>query len=257
MEFVVIPIVALFTSLLTFFSGFGLGTILLPAFAIFFAVNIAVALTAIVHLLNNILRFALVSKHTNKGVILRFGLISVLASFLGAQLLTRLVDLRPLLSYHLFGNSFDIMPIKFIIAVIIMFFALWEALPRLEGVSFGQRYLPLGGLLSGFFGGLSGIQGPLRSAFLVRSGLSAEGYIATNAAIAIMVDIPRISVYFAHFSLLSAKSNVILLAVATVAAFLGALLGYLWLKNVTMKIIQILVSMMLFAVALGLGSGLI
>jgi len=256
-EFVVIPIVALFTSLLTFFSGFGLGTILLPAFAIFFPVNIAVALTAIVHLLNNILRFALVSKHTNKGVILRFGLISVLASFLGAQLLTRLVDLRPLLSYHLFGNSFDIMPIKFIIAVIIMFFALWEALPRLKGVSFGQRYLPLGGLLSGFFGGLSGIQGPLRSAFLVRSGLSAEGYIATNAAIAIMVDIPRISVYFAHFSLLSAKSNVILLAVATVAAFLGALLGYLWLKNVTMKIIQILVSMMLFAVALGLGSGLI
>lgn len=257
MEFVIIPVVALVTSLLTFFSGFGLGTILLPAFAIFFPINIAVALTAIVHMLNNIFRFALVGRHANKGVILRFGIIAVIASFLGAQVLSSLVGLKPLFSYHLFGNSFDIMPIKFTIAVIIMFFALWEVLPRLKGASFSQRYLPVGGLLSGFFGGLSGIQGPLRSAFLVRSGLSAEGYIATNAAIAIMVDVPRISVYFTHFSLLSAKSNIILLAVATMAAFLGAFLGNLWLKKVTMRIIQILVSIMLLAIALALGGGLI
>ncbi len=54
MEFVVIPVVALLASLLTFFSGFGLGTILLPVFALFFPVDIAVALTAIVHLLNNL-----------------------------------------------------------------------------------------------------------------------------------------------------------------------------------------------------------
>lgn len=64
MAFVVIPIVALLASLLTFFSGFGLGTILLPAFAIFFPVNIAVALTAIVHLLNTIFKFGLVGRNT-------------------------------------------------------------------------------------------------------------------------------------------------------------------------------------------------
>jgi uncharacterized membrane protein YfcA len=46
-EFIIIPAVALLASLLAFFSGFGLGTILLPAFTIFFPVNIAVALTAI------------------------------------------------------------------------------------------------------------------------------------------------------------------------------------------------------------------
>ena len=257
MEFVVISIVALLASLLTFFSGFGLGTILLPAFAIFFPINIAVALTAIVHLLNNIFRFALVSKHTSKSVILRFGLITVLASFVGAQLLSRLADLKPLFSYHLFGNSRDVMPVDFMIGILIMFFALWEVLPQLKRVSFSQKYLPLGGLLSGFFGGFSGIQGPLRSAFLVRSGLPTESYIATNAAIAIMVDIPRISVYFTQFSLVSTEKNILLLAVATIAASLGALLGNLWIKKVTMRIIQILVSIMLFAVALALISGLI
>lgn len=242
MEFVVIPAVALFTSLLTFFSGFGLGTILLPAFAIFFPINIAVALTAIVHLLNNIFEFVLVGKHANKGVILRFGLIAIPASLLGAQVLSRLTDLKPLFSYHLFGNSFDITPVKLIVSVMIMFFALWEVLPRLQRVSFSRKYLPLGGLLSGFFGGLSGHQGALRSAFLVRSGLSTESFIATNVVIAILVDIPRISVYFANFSLVSAERNFILLAVAAIAAFVGALLGYLWIKKVTMQIIQILVS---------------
>ncbi len=257
MEFVVIPVVALLASLLTFFSGFGLGTILLSVSAIFFPVNIAVALTAIVHLLNSIFIFTLIAKHANKGVILRFGLIAVLGSFLGAQLLSRLVDLKPLLTYHLFGDSFNISPVKLVVSVLIMFFALWEVLPWLKRASFSQRYLPLGGLLSGFFGGLSGLQGALRSAFLVRSGLYKESFIATNAAVAILVDIPRISVYSASFSLVSTEGNVILLAVATIAGFLGALLGNLWLKKVTMRIIQILVSIMLLVIALTLGGGLI
>jgi acyl-CoA reductase-like NAD-dependent aldehyde dehydrogenase len=41
-------------------------------------------------------------------------------------------------------------------------------------------YLPVGGLLSGFFGGLSGHQGALRSVFLLRAGLTKESFIATG-----------------------------------------------------------------------------
>jgi len=39
---------------LTFFSGFGLGTLLLPLLSLFFPVPVAVASTAVVHLLNNV-----------------------------------------------------------------------------------------------------------------------------------------------------------------------------------------------------------
>jgi uncharacterized membrane protein YfcA len=46
--------VALAASLLTFFSGFGLGTLLLPAFALVFPLDVAVAATALVHLANNV-----------------------------------------------------------------------------------------------------------------------------------------------------------------------------------------------------------
>jgi len=51
MDYFVIALVAFTASLLTFFSGFGLGTLLTPAFALFFPINLAVALTAIVHFL--------------------------------------------------------------------------------------------------------------------------------------------------------------------------------------------------------------
>jgi uncharacterized protein len=257
MEYVIIPAVALLASLLTFFSGFGLGTILLAAAAIFFPVNIALALTAIVHLLNSIFIFSLKAKHTNKNVVLRFGLIAVLASFLGAQLLSHLTNLKPLLGYHLFNHTLDVSIVKLVMSVLIIFFALWETLPELKKVSFSQKFLPLGGALSGFFGGLSGLQGALRSAFLVRSGLDKEGFIATGAAVAILVDIPRISVYASGFSLVSVEGNFTLLAAATVAGFLGALLGNFWLKKITMGIIQTLVSIMLLVIAIALGMGLI
>lgn len=39
---------------LTFFSGFGLGTVLMPVLAVFFSVELATMMTAVVHLLNNL-----------------------------------------------------------------------------------------------------------------------------------------------------------------------------------------------------------
>ncbi|MEZ4804275.1 MAG: hypothetical protein R2852_01970 [Bacteroidia bacterium] len=55
--------------------------------------------------------------------------------------------------------------------------------------------MPIGGLISGFFGGLSGNQGALRSMFLLKSGLNKEAYIATGILIAFAVDITRLSVF--------------------------------------------------------------
>ena len=59
MEEVLIILAALLASVLTLISGFGLGTLLLPVFALFFPLEIAVALTAVVHLLNNLFKTGL------------------------------------------------------------------------------------------------------------------------------------------------------------------------------------------------------
>ena len=87
MDILIIALVALLASLLTFFSGFGLGTILLPAFAFFFPLEIAVGLTAIVHFLNNLFKFILIGKQVNWKVVLYFGVPAVIAAYFGAKLL--------------------------------------------------------------------------------------------------------------------------------------------------------------------------
>ena len=82
--YLIVCLAALAGSGLTLFSGFGLGTILVPVFGLFFEVEVAIALTAIVHLLNNLFKLTLLGKHANREVLLRFGVPSVLAAFLGA-----------------------------------------------------------------------------------------------------------------------------------------------------------------------------
>jgi uncharacterized membrane protein YfcA len=257
MDYFIICISALIASGLTLFSGFGLGTLLLPVFAIFFPIDIAIALTAIVHLLNNLFKIALLGKYAEKTVVLKFGFPAILAASLGAWVLLLLSDLDPIANYHLLSHEFQVMPVKLIVAVMMAMFALFELIPKFEKISFEKKYLPLGGLLSGFFGGLSGHQGALRSAFLIRSGLSKEGFIATGVVIACLVDFSRLIIYSTHFSPAAIGNSSFLLPAAVVSAFLGAFLGNRLVKKVTMRTIQIIVSTMVFGIAIGLGAGII
>ena len=115
----------------------------------------------------------------------------------------------------------------------------------------------IGGLLSGFFGGLSGHQGALRSAFLVRAGLSKESFIATGVIIACMIDITRLGIYFDRFTKSDLNESKVFLLVATICAIAGAFLGTLLLKKITFSLIQKIVAVMLILLAVALGTGLV
>lgn len=257
MDIIIIGFAAFFTAILTFFSGFGLGTILVPVFAIFFPIDVAIALTGVVHFTNNVFKIFLVGNKTNKAVLLRFGIPAILAAFVGAWLLMQITALPSLFEYSLWGKSFEITPVKLIIALILIVFSVFEILPSVQKWQFGKDKLILGGVLSGFFGGLSGIQGALRSAFLIKSGLSKEAYIATGVVIASLVDFTRLSVYASRFAAAHLHENIALLATATLAAIAGALIGKKLLKKVTLRSIQLLVAVMLVFISLALGLGII
>ena len=257
MEIVVIAIASLVISLITFFSGFGLGTILMPVFAIFFPLNMAIALTGVVHLLNNLFKLFLVGKKIDKQVLLRFGIPAIIASFLGAQLLLRLTAFETLYVYSLGDRTFFVTPVKLTIALLLIIFSLFEVIPRFKNLQFSKDKMVIGGILSGFFGGLSGMQGALRSAFLVKSGLSKEAYIATGVAIACLVDLARLPVYLKQYISSGIRENIWLVIVATLAAFAGAFIGSLLLKKITFSYIQILVTIMILLLAIALGMGLI
>jgi uncharacterized membrane protein YfcA len=199
MEIIILCVAALITSLLTFFSGFGLGTILTPVFAIFFPIELAIALTGVVHFMNNLFKLLLVGRHANKQVVIRFGVPAFIAALVGAFLLVQISELQPILSYTIGAKQFHITPIKLTIAILLIFFSLLEVVPYLKKIEFGKDHLVLGGVLSGFFGGLSGNQGALRSAFLIKSGLTKEAFIATGIVIACLIDFSRLGVYSTSF----------------------------------------------------------
>jgi uncharacterized membrane protein YfcA len=256
MTVVLLCLVAFLASTLTFFSGFGLGTLLLPAFALFFPLPQAIAMTAVVHLLNGLFKLVLVGRHVDRSALLRFGAPALLAALAGAWLLAQLGHLQPLARYELGGRSIAIAPVKAVIGALLLLFAAIEFSPRLRGISFAPRWMPLGGALSGFFGGLSGMQGALRSAFLVRAGLSKEAFIGTGVAIAVLIDVPRIAVY-AGTAPDARTLDWSVIVPAVLAAFAGAWLGNRYLKKATLPMIQRLIAILLVLVALGLISGLL
>ncbi len=260
MELVLIGLVALCTSGLTLFSGFGLGTVLMPVFALFFPLPLAIAATAVVHFANNLFKLGLLVRHADWRVVARFGLPAAVAAVGGASLL-RLFDRMPVLvRYELAGSFFEIRLLELVIGVLIVVFALLELWPRFRTLALPVRWLPVGGVLSGFFGGLSGNQGALRSAFLIKAGLSKEAFVATGVVSAVIVDAVRLAVY--GTGVLAAPSSALqeLLApvvVGTLCAFAGAWIGKRLLATVTLRTVQWIVATTMLLIGSGLIVGLL
>lgn len=260
--YLVVCFVALAASSLTLLSGFGLGTLLLPAFALIFPVEIAVSATAIVHLLNNLFKLGLVGRYARWWVVVAFGLPAAAAAFVGAWILGRLTVLPAIWEYAVAGRTFEVRPVKLVVGVLILGFAVLELLPEERGPRFRRRYIPLGGLLSGLFGGLSGHQGALRSAFLIKAGLTKEEFIGTGVACAVLVDLSRLSVYgstvlLEHFAVLGRTNGHVLVAAATVCAFLGAFVGARMMKKVTLTTLKRVVGVLLILMGAALAAGLV
>ena len=262
MDYALVAIASFLSAGLTMYSGFGLGTLMLPVFAFFLPVEMAVVATALVHGANNVFKVSLLGRNADLGVVLRFGLPAILAAIVGAWLLGWVSDNGSVIRVEVNDQAMlEITPVKFVVGLLMIGFALFELLPRFRSLQFERRWLPLGGVLSGFFGGLSGHQGALRSAFLAKAGLSTEQFVGTNAVIGFLVDLTRILVYIGLFAAVGgseeARSAWPLVIVGSVAAFGGVLIGKKYLHKVTMTSIQTLVGILLFAVGVALVSGLI
>jgi uncharacterized membrane protein YfcA len=260
-SYAVVAVAAFLAAGLTMYSGFGLGTLMLPVFALFLPVEMAVVATALVHGANNVFKVSLLGRHADRDVVLRFGVPAVVAAILGALALGWLVAMQAGLTVEVDEVPVSrVTPVKLVIGALMIGFALFELLPRFRVLEFDRKYLPLGGLLSGFFGGLSGHQGALRSAFLAKAGLTTERFVGSNAVIGFLVDLTRILVYVTLFAAAGAAAGASvwpLVITGSLAAFCGVLLGKRYLHKVTMRSVQTLVGVLLFGVGLALLLGLL
>jgi len=226
MELLLIALAAAAASSATLISGFGLSTALVPVFALYFTLLLAISAVAVVHLFNTLFKVGIMRRDIDWQVALRFGLPAAAAALLGATLLGALGEAETLARYSIGTTVYQITPLKVVDGGVILALVALELSSRATTLHISPSALPVGGFLSGFFGGLTGNQGVLRSAFLLQLRLSPTCFAATGAAGAALVDLARLAVYGTGASaavLESASPLRDALIVAAAAAFAGAL----------------------------------
>ena len=253
MDTLVIGVVVLIGSALTLFSGFGLGTLLMPVMAIFFPIELAIFLTAIVHLFNNLFKLFFFYRHIDWKIILRFAPTAIIGAWLGSMLLIQIGNLNHDIIVPFTKTTTNFINIT--IGSLLLIFALMEWTPADLRPAFDKKWLPIGGAISGFFGGLSGHQGALRSAFLAKTSLSKDALIATGIIIATFIDISRMTNYAAQMNIQTLKQNGALLTFAIVCSSMGVILGKKLLGSVTLPLLQkiIAISLITFSLCLIIG----
>lgn len=180
MEIFYIAFLTLFAATIGTITGFGTSTLMIPMLVIFFSPVEAIFLVAIIHWFGNVWKITLFRKGFNLRLVALFGIIGFGTSYLGAfvslganeQILLRLLGMF-LAGYALF-----------------LVFQSKFKIPA------GNMTALSGGALSGFFAGMFGIGGAIRSMFLSAFDLPKAVYIATAGAIGIMIDSARIITYF-------------------------------------------------------------
>lgn len=245
MEYILVALTVLFGATLTFFSGFGLGTLMLPVFSLFFPLPLAISATAIVHFSNNIFKFGMLYRHIHVQTLIRFGIPALIAALGGSLMLDWIGKIPVLHSYHLSNHECEISIMKLVIGSLMIFFAWFDLDPRFSDWQVDKKWMPLGGMLSGFFGGISGHQGAFRSAFLTKSDLTKDQFLGTSNAIALIIDISRITVYSVslNFTQLSDIKGVLITGI--VFAFIGTYFGKKLVKKTTLSGIQRIVGICL------------
>jgi len=172
-------LVALLAGGIASVTGFGIGSILTPFFALSVGTPLAVAAVSIPHVLGTAIRYILLWRHTQWSVLWRFGLASAAGSLAGA------------LMQPVFGAR----GLTLLLGALLVL----TAVATISGI-LQRRDWPPGvalalGALSGAFGGLVGNQGGVRSGALLAVRLEPLAFVATATATGLIVDAARMPVY--------------------------------------------------------------
>lgn len=189
-------------------AGFGIGSLLTPAISMRAGAKLAVAAVAIPHAIGTSIRLWRFRDAVDWTVVRTFGLTSAAGGLTGALLNT-------------FASSRAL-------AVVFGSLLVLAGASQLSGRAgrwrLRGRWAAVGGALSGFFGGLVGNQGGIRSAAMLGFEIDRRQFVATATAVAWLVDAARVPVYlFVEREGLLQLWPVISVAVAGVIA--GTLFG--------------------------------
>ena len=179
MEVVLILIVVYVASLIGTLTGFGLSTLMIPVLVLFYPMPETLLFVGTIHWVNDLWKLLLFRQGIRWPLILSFGIPGVVATILAARLL-----------FSIPGAMLARILGVFLIAYVI--FLLTKSAFRVRQSTVTGA---IGGALSGFFAGMFGMGGAIRSLFLTAFNLPKAVYLATAGAIAIAIDTPRLGTY--------------------------------------------------------------
>jgi len=258
MELLFLALLGAAASAITIVSGFGLNTVLVPAFAVLFPLPLAIAAVALVHLIASAIRLVIFRAHINRKIALQFVPWAILGGIVGALILELLGAVPVIATYPLFGVTKSVTAVKVVVGVTIAALSLYELRRGAEATGMSPIGVSAGALASGFFGGLSGNQGAIRSTVLIRAGLTPLGFAATGALAAIAIDLTRLVVYGTAGSISSILADGAIrdaIGAATVGAIIGALVGRQMLATMSSARLHLVVGWSLVAGGVLIGTG--
>jgi uncharacterized protein len=176
-----VAIVAVIAGAVAAVTGFGVGSLLTPAFALEAGTKVAVAATAIPHFVGTAQRYWKLRHHVNRRILAGFGIASAIGGLAGALL----------------GTRFSSRGLAIVFGALLIVAGISEFTGWMERVRWGRRAAWIAGAFSGVFGGLVGNQGGIRTAAMLGFDVPKESFVATATAIALFVDGARLPVYLA------------------------------------------------------------
>ena len=189
-------------------TGFGIGSVLTPLLAVSVGTRLAVAAVSIPHFFATALRFWRLRHHVDRGVLLRFGIPSAAGGLTGALL------------HNVAANR----ALAIVFGLLLVFVGISELTGLSRRMRFNNILAWIAGALSGFFGGLVGNQGGIRSGALLGFDIDKTAFVATATATGVIVDAARMPAYFVTQGG-EIRGIWVLVLVATIGAVLGTVFG--------------------------------
>ncbi|UPQ78957.1 sulfite exporter TauE/SafE family protein [Flavobacterium azooxidireducens] len=196
-------------------GGFGSSVFFVPFANIFFDFHTVLGITAIFHLSSNLSKIYLFRKGLNKKLILQIGIPSVIFVIIGGFL----------------SKFFESQILEIALGIFLIALSLLFLIKDKLVIPAKFKQTVLGGALSGFSAGLIGTGGAIRGLTMAAFNLEKSVFVATSAAIDMMIDLSRTFVYYSNGYI--TKDILIYIPFLFIIGFVGSWIGQKILKYIS------------------------
>lgn len=207
-------LLTLFAEIIGTVGGFGSSVFFVPFANIFFDFHTVLGITAVFHLSSNLSKIYLFRKGLNKKLILQIGIPSVIFVILGGFL----------------SKYFESRILEITLGIFLITLSLLFLIKEKLVIPPKFKETVIGGALSGFSAGLIGTGGAIRGLTMAAFNLEKSVFVATSAAIDMMIDFSRTFVYYSNGYL--TKAILIYIPFLLVIGFVGSWIGQKILNHI-------------------------